>query len=217
MKKPAVNHHNAHKSPQWRSGEWSPRAGVTPPGSRRRAVAGAARRCLPVPFRRRPGARVPVPRSPGPSWTLRRYVRASPPRVWLRRQAPEAGGPPVPAGGDGPRSAGGRLGAAVAAGLVVAGPMVAGPVVAGTVVARTAALGGRARGVSLSGEHALRYGVHRNRQMEHFTQVAEGLRGGVRRGAAITRRERGAAPDLGLATLSDIACVQSNIFKFVMT
>jgi len=179
MKKPAVNHHKAHKSPQWRSGAWSPRAGAPPSASRRRGPAGAARRARPVPSRRRPGGRVPVLRSRGPNWTLRRYIRASPPRVWLRRQAPEAGGPSVPAG----------------------------PVVVGPVVARTAPPGERARGVSLSSGHALRYGVHRNRQMEHFTQVAEGLRGGVRRGAAITRRERGVAPDQGLATLSDIACV----------
>jgi len=191
----------------------------------------AARRGRPVPSRRRPGGRVPVLRSRGPNWTLRRYIRASPPRVWLRRQAPEAGVAPVPAGGDGPRPAGGRPGAA-AAGLVVvatvvtntaaANPAVGGAALDGTAAdgtaqARTAAPGGRPRGVSLSSEHALRYGVHRNRQMEHFTQVAEGLRGGVRRGAAITTREHGAAPDLGLATLSDIVCAKSNIFKFVMT
>jgi hypothetical protein len=225
MKKPAVNHHKAHKSPQWRSGAWSPRPGAPSPGSR------------PVPSRSRPGGRVPVPRSRRLNWTLRRYVRASSLRVWLRRQAPEAGGAPVSAGGDGLRPAGGRLGAAAAAGPVVLGTGALGPVVLGTAVlatavadtaeldtaadgtarARAAAPGGRPRGVSLSSEHALRYGVNRNRQMEHLTQVAEGLRGGVRRGAAITTRERGAAPDLGLATLSDMICMQSNIFKFVMT
>lgn len=165
-----------------------------------------------MPPRSRPGGRVPVPRPHCLNWTLRRYVRASSLRVWLRRQAPEAGGAPVSAGGDGPRPAGGRLGAAAVAGPVVVDIVVANTVVAtavadGTAQARTAAPGGRPRGVSLSSEHALRYGVHRNRQMEHLTQVAEGLQGGIRRGAAITTRERDAAPDLGLATLSDMICV----------
>ena len=140
---------------------------------------------------------------------------------------PEAGGAPVSAGGDGPRPAGGRLGAAAVARpvgvdtAVVDTPVVdtaaANAAADGTAQARTAAPGGRPRGVSLFSEHALRYGVHRNRQMEHLTQVAEGLQGGIRRGAAITTRERDAASDLGLATLSNMVCVQSNIFKFVMT
>ena len=67
--------------------------------------------------------------------------------------------------------------------------------------------GGRPHGVSLSRDHPLRYRIHRNRQMEHLTQVAVGLRGGVRRGAAITARERAAARDLGLTTFSDKASV----------
>ena len=61
----------------------------------------------------------------------------------------------------------------------------------------------RVIGVSLSTDHALRYRIHRNRQMEHLTQVAASLRGGVRRGAAITPRERAASQDLVLTTLSN--------------
>jgi hypothetical protein len=196
MKKPAVNHHKAHKSPQWRTCAWSPNAGVPLPGSCRRAVASAVRRGRPAPARRRLGGRVSLLRWKCLNWTLRRYVRASSLRVWLRRQAPEAGGAPVPAGGNGPRCVGGRLGA-----------VLAGAVLADTVLAGSSAPAGRPRGVALPTGHTLRYGIHRNRQMEHLTQVAEGLRGGVRRGAAITTRERGAARDLVLATLSDRVCV----------
>ena len=75
----------------------------------------------------------------------------------------------------------------------------------------------RVIGVSLSTDHALRYRIHRNRQMEHLTQVAASLRGGVRRGAAITPREHTVPQDLLSTTLSYKTCVQSNIFGFVMT
>jgi hypothetical protein len=57
----------------------------------------------------------------------------------------------------------------------------------------------------------------RNGQMEHFSQVAARLRKGVRRGAAITPRERADAWDLLLTTLSSEPCVQSSIFGFVAT
>jgi hypothetical protein len=73
------------------------------------------------------------------------------------------------------------------------------------------------RGVSLSQDRALRYRIDRNGQMEHLTQVAASLRGGVRRGAAITPRERAAAADLASATFGDESGVQSNIFGFVAT
>ncbi len=59
------------------------------------------------------------------------------------------------------------------------------------------------RGVSPSKERALRYRIDRNGQMEHLTQVAASLRGGVRRGPAITPRERAAAADLVSATFGD--------------
>jgi len=57
----------------------------------------------------------------------------------------------------------------------------------------------------------------RNGQMEHFSPVAARLRKGVRRGAAITPRERADALDLLLTTLSSEPCVQSSIFGFVTT
>ena len=75
----------------------------------------------------------------------------------------------------------------------------------------------RVNGVLRPSGRALRYRTHRNRQMELLTQVAASLRGGVRRSAAITARERADAEDLVLTTLSSRVCVQSNIFGFVMT
>jgi hypothetical protein len=56
-----------------------------------------------------------------------------------------------------------------------------------------------------------------NGQIEHFSEVAAGLRKGVRRGAAITPRERADARDLLLTTLGSEPCVLSSIFGFVMT
>lgn len=56
-----------------------------------------------------------------------------------------------------------------------------------------------------------------NGQMDHFSQVAARLRKGVRRGAAITPRERADVRDLLLTTLSSEPCVQSSIFGFVAT
>jgi hypothetical protein len=57
----------------------------------------------------------------------------------------------------------------------------------------------------------------RNGQIEHFSRVAARLREGVRRGAAITPRERADVQDLVLTTLGNESCVQSSIFGFVMT
>ena len=57
----------------------------------------------------------------------------------------------------------------------------------------------------------------RNGQIEHFSPVAARLRKDVRRGAAITPRERADALDLLLTTLSSEPCVQSSIFGFVTT
>ena len=57
----------------------------------------------------------------------------------------------------------------------------------------------------------------RNGQIEHFPPVAARLRKGVRRGAAITPRERADVVDLLLTTLSSEPCVQSSIFGFVTT
>lgn len=57
----------------------------------------------------------------------------------------------------------------------------------------------------------------RNGQIEHFSPMAARMRKGVRRGAAITPRERADAVDLRLTTLSSEPCVQSSIFGFVTT
>jgi hypothetical protein len=197
MNKAAVNHHKAHKPRQWRTGTRSPRVGVPSPGFRH---GPAARVAGPggAPGEGRPrGRNFPHVRE-SLNWTLRRYVRALSLRVSLRRQAPGTGGTPVPAGRDRlRRAAAQRAGAAGEAGS---------PVPAERVI-----------GVSLSTDHALRYRIHRNRQMEHLTQVAASLRGGVRRGAAITPREHTVPQDLLSTTLSYKTCVQSNIFGFVMT
>ena len=161
------------------------RRGRRGPGSRRAREASAA-----------------VPASPlaegALNWSLRRYVRASSLRVWLRRQAPGAGAASVSADRSGLlRTAGPWAGTAAGAGSTR-------PVK-------------RVNGVLRPSGRALRYRTHRNRQMELLTQVAASLRGGVRRGAAITARERADAEDLVLTTLSSRVCVQSNIFGFVMT
>jgi hypothetical protein len=56
-----------------------------------------------------------------------------------------------------------------------------------------------------------------NGQIDHFSRAATRLRKGVRRGAAITPRERTDVRDLLLTTLSSESCVQSSIFGFVAT
>ena len=197
MNKAAVNHHKAHKPRQWRTGTRSPRVGVPSPGFRH---GPAARVAGPggAPGEGRPrGRNFPHVRE-SLNWTLRRYVRALSLRVSLRRQAPGTGGTPVPAGRDRlRRAAAQRAGAAGEAG--------------------SPAPAERVMGVSLSTDHALRYRIHRNRQMEHLTQAAASLRGGVRRGAAITPRERADSWDPVLTTLSSEPCVQSSIFGFVTT
>ena len=73
--------------------------------------------------------------------------------------------------------------------------------------------GGRSRA---TGDGYPRRG-QQNGQMEHFSKVGASPRKGVRRGAAITPRERADARDLRLTTLGSEPCVQSSIFGFVMT
>jgi len=214
MNKAPANHHKTHKPRQWRTSACPPRAaapllgpcrGTVAAGSTERGESGARHRTAWT----RGGAFPPVRESL--NWTLRRYVRALSLRVSLRRQAPEAASAatraPVPAGRVGP----------FRAGFLSTG--------SARVTARAATTGEtsppapveQVDGVSLSTHHALRYRIHRNRQMEHFTQVAASLRGGVRRDSAITPRERPAPWDLGLTTLSSMTGVESNIFGFVMT
>ena len=203
MKKRVLNRHKAHKSPQWLVDAPSPCAVVQLRDSRRGpAAASACRRSGACGVRRSLGHVLP---SPGESlnWRLRRYVRTSSLRVLLRRQGAEAGGAPVSAGRHG------------ASRHTLSAPSAGGPgrpeksvnwyPVSGAAACRGAGI--RHRG----------YRILRNGQMEHFTQVAAGLRGGARRVAAITPRERIAARDLVLTTLSDMMRVESNIFRFVMT
>jgi hypothetical protein len=184
MNNTAVNHHKAHKPLQRRAGTRPRRAGAPLPGFRHGAAAGGAGHGDGQSAERRSAGRAFPSVRESLNWTLRRYVRSLSLRVWLRRQAPGTGGTPVPAGRDSLlRAAARRAGAAAEPGSKAS---VVGP-----------------HGVSLSLDHSLRYRIHRNRQMEHLTQVAASLRGGVRRGAAITPRERAAPRDLVLTTLSN--------------
>jgi hypothetical protein len=183
MNKAEVNPHKAHKPPQSWAGARRRRPVAPLPGFRHGPAAGSACHAHGGPGGRRSRCRAFLPVRGSLNWTLRRYVRASSLRVWLRRQAPGTGGTPVPAGRDSlSRAAARRTAAAGEAG--------------------SSASAERASGVSLSFDRALRYRIHRNRQMEHLTQVAVSLRGGVRRDAAITARERAAVRDLVLTTLS---------------
>jgi hypothetical protein len=184
MKKPAANHHKPHKSLKWRTGDGPPDAGVPVPEFGGLPCASGAGNGGAAPGRGRPRWRIPPAPGKSLNWTLRRYVRASSLRVWLRRHAPETGGATVPAGRNG------------ALRVAVRRTATAGDV-------RAPARGDPPHGVSLSRAHLLRYRIHRNRQMGHLTQVAESVRGGVRRDAAITPRECTGAPDLVLTTLSN--------------
>jgi len=188
MKKAATNHHKPHKPRQWRTDAQSPRAGG-PRSAFRHGLAACVVRHGGAAAGRRRGRGRDFPRlRESLNWTLRRYVRALSLRVWLRRQTPEAGGAPGSVGRAGVLGAAARL------------PGTAGD---GGPPARA----WRPSGVSLSMDRALRYRIHRNRQMEHLTQLAASLRGGVRRGATITPREHFAALDLLSTTLSNNACV----------
>jgi hypothetical protein len=198
MKKPAANHHKRHKSPKWRTGDGLPGAGVQLPEFRCRAGSGGAGHGGVTPEKVRSRCRVPAMRSKSLNWTLRRYVRASSLRVWLRRHASESGGAAVPADRNGAlRVAVQRTATAGDVRLSARGDR------------RTAC---RCPGITCCGTVSIE-----NRQIGHLAQVAESVRGGVRRGAAITPRECTGVPDLVLTTLSDAMNVQSNIFGFVMT
>jgi hypothetical protein len=198
MKKPAANHHKTHKSPKWRTGDGLPGAGVPLPEFGCRAEAGRAGHDGVVPGKVRSRHRVPAGRGKSLNWTLRRYVRASSLRVWLRRRAPESGGAIAPADRNG------------ALRVAVRRTATAGQVRCRHAAIRRAAC--RCPGMTGCGTVSLE-----NRQMGHLAQVAESVRGGVRRGAAITPRECTGALDLVLTTLGNRMNVQSNIFGFVMT
>lgn len=198
MKEPATNHDKANMSlKQCRIGRvagdpgraaggppWLLRGGLPRllPGGCVPRVAGVARRP--------PGASL--------NWSLRRYVRASPPRVWLIRQPAEAGGPAFR--GHPGRARSSRPGA-------TGNP--------GWPAPATAAGGSRPPG------RGPRRGIwrspQRNGQMEHSAQVAVGLRGDVRPGETIALRDSAWPPDLGLTTPCDEVNLESNIFGFVIT
>lgn len=184
MKKPAANHHKPHKSPKWRTGDRLRGAGAPLPEFRCRARTGGAVNGGTAPWEGRSRCRVPLVQGKSLNWTLRRYVRSSSLRVWLRRHAPETGGATAPADRNGVLRVAVRR--TETAGDVRSSPRVGPP-----------------HGVSLSRNHLLRYRIHGNRQMGHLTQVAESVRGGVRCGAAITPRECGGPLDLVLTTLSN--------------
>ena len=160
------------------------------PASRAGRLAGAVRR----------------PRGASLNWSLRRYVRASPPRVWLIRQRTAAGGPTFR--GDPRRARGGRPGATGNPGWPAPGRAVAGG-------SRPPGRGSR-RAIWRSLQASWR-SLNGNGQMEHSTQVAAGLRGDVRPGEAIAPRDSAGPPDLGLTTFGDEVNLKSNIFGFVMT
>jgi hypothetical protein len=184
MKKPAANHHKTHKSPKWRTGDGLQGAGVSLPEFGCRADSGGAGHGGVAPGRVRSRRRVPAVRGKSLNWTLRRYVQSSSLRVWLRRHAPESGGATVPTDRNGALRVAVRRTAT-----------------AGEARCRHAAIrrpACRCPGITCCGTVS-----KENRQMGHLTQVAISVRGGVRRGAAITPRECTGALDLVLTTLSN--------------
>jgi hypothetical protein len=194
MTKPAVKLGRANTSPP------AGRIGRFPcPGPEVAARAGSLAAAVPC---RLPGA--PRPSRP-PSGSMSCLLGRSEPSVRLlvslSRHAPETGGA---ARGDGLARSGGPLRSPAA---LTAGPVLSGPSGPGT------RPGGGSPGAS-AGPRQL---FQRNGQMEHSTQVAAGLRRGVRRGAAIATREEAGLWDQVLTTFGNESCIQSNIFGFVMT
>ena len=191
MQKSAAIHQKTHMPPQWRGTWWA--TALIPLPRLKRDGAGPERAAGP-----RADRRLLLSPQGSLNWSLRRYVQASSLRVWLRRRARGIGDATAPGGRGGPFRA---LGWPAAAAGYIRLPLVR----------------EWADGVSRVGASALRYRASRNRQMEHLVKGTVSLRGGVRRGSAITPREWAGAEDLVSATLGSKAGVQSNIFRFVMT
>jgi len=202
MKKPAVNHHKAHMSLGGLVGQAAARGRHVSPRVPGDAAAGRPA-CLQV-------------RAAGLAFAAVRPAFFAP--CMVEAAVAEPGGTPT----------------AVAAAVASAGPAAgwdgrlrAGcrhPGAAGDVVRRRRRQGGRRQGGRRQGGGGSRptgRGCSRRRQqngqIEHFSQVAKGLRKGMRRGAAITPRERAVVRDLRLTTLGNGSCVQSSIFGFLMT
>ena len=191
MKKSVAIHQKTHMPPLWR-GTWWATPGIPVP-------------CLPhggtVPERAgglRAERWLPPPRVRSLNCSLRRYVPTSSLRVWLTRRGSGTSEATAPVDRDGPSRTPGRP--AGAAGCV-----------------HPPLFRERSNGVSRPERHTLGYRASRNRQMEHLVQAVVSLRGGVRRGSAITWRERADLRDLLSTTLSNNAYLRSNIFGFVMT
>lgn len=191
MKKSVVIHQKTHMPPPWR-GTWWATSGIPVPSLPHGGT---------VPERAgglQAERWLPSPRVRSLNCSLRRYVPTSSLRVWLTRRGSGTGDATAPGGRDRPSRVPGRP--AGAAGCV-----------------RPPSLRERSNGVSRPEKHTLGYRASRNRQMEHLVQAVVSLRGGVRRGSAITRRERADLRDLLSTTLSNNTYLRSNIFGFVMT
>ena len=179
MKTSVAIHHKTHMTPQ-RHGTWRATYGILVP-SLPHGSAGPARAGGPGP---RPGRWLPLSRVESLNCSLRRYVPTSALRVWLSRRVSSTGDATVPGGRCGPFHV---------------PPLSAGA--AGDIHVPSFRV--RPNGVSRPEWRALGYRASRNRQMEHLVHAVVGLRGGVRRGSAITPRECAELRDLLATTLSN--------------
>jgi len=188
MENPTINHHKAHKSEQWRRARCA--SAVLAPRPRRQHSAAA-----PLP------PRVPelVFAQVHPGFVATCMVEATGSRVELRERV----GPPARPGV--------RLRAAGQGGRI-------GTVAGAPPVGNGASRRGESKWLSPCGRRpGHRSRTRRNGHTAHLAQVAASLRGGVRRGSAITARERADASGPILTTLGDHVDVKSNIFKFIVT
>jgi len=190
MRKPAVIHHKAHMSLCGRPGAPAPVRGRQR-GPRRPRTA-AARAGGPATC----SIACPAFAAVRPAFFAACIVEAA---------VAEAGGGPATAGAGTARPVGREGRPRVGGGR------------AGTAAAPSRRLRRRGRGGSRPTDNGQPRRGRQNGQIEHLSQIATGLRKGMRRGAAITPRERADAQDLLLTTLSSEPCVQSSIFGFVMT
>ena len=190
MEKPVVIHHKTHMSLCGRSG--------APEAARGR------QRCPRVPRTTLGGAVRPTA-CPAVGLAFAAVRPAFFAACIVEAAIAEAGSGPAAAGAWTVRAAGRAGRARVASGR------------AGAVGAPFPGLRWRGRAGSRTASRGHRRRGQRNGQIEHFSQVAKGLRNSMRRGAAITPRERADVRDLRLTTLGNRPCVQSSIFGILMT
>lgn len=215
MTKPAVKQGRANTSPP------AGRIGRFPCPDPEIAARAGSLAAVAAPCRL-PGSPGPSrPPSRSPSCLLGRSERSAQLLVSLSRHAPETGGA---ARRDGLLRSGGppRSPAALTAGPVLSRPSRPGtrpgpPPASGPASRPAPGPAGRPGAGSPGAGRGPRQRFQRNGQMEHSAQVAAGLRGGVRRGAAITTREKAGLRDQVLTTFGSEPCIQSNIFGFVTT